>query len=269
MLKWTYNKRSKRCIHISWIWLIFLGFTLYTNTWKTMFYIFLMLSVHESMHILVGKCFGYKIDKVVIYPFGICAQMEYMGYGNIFYEFLIILAGPSVHLLFPLVFQWLVSISIISNPYMEYLCMLNMSIFLFNILPIYPLDGGRVLQCLIHFILPFRKAQVTTFIVSLINLLLLYYYQFLGGINGYIILVFLSLQIWMGFQQLTLSQLSFFHYRYLHPAKGKDKLNAGDDLYRSRHNVMIRSHGWMKEHQWLSLYFHKFEHKMKKSDSII
>lgn len=234
-----------------------------------MFYIFLMLSVHENMHIFVGKCFGYPVEKVVIYPFGICAQMEYMGYGNIIHELCIVIAGPSVHFLFPFIFQWLANISVISSPYMDYLNMLNTSILIFNILPIYPLDGGRVLQCFIHFILPYRKAQVTTLIVSFFNLLLLYYYKFLNGVNGFIIIIFLAFQIWIGFQQITLSQLSFFHYRYLHPVKGKDKLNKKDDLYRSRHNIMIRKNGWMKEHDWLSLYFHKFKHPIKKSDSIL
>lgn len=228
-----------------------------------------MLSIHELFHIMVGKLFGYNVDRVVIYPFGICAQMEYIGFGDVFKELLIILAGPLSHLLFPVIFHWLVKITFISAGYCEYLEMLNMSILIFNILPIYPLDGGRVIQCFTHMILSFRKAQIVTLLLSIGNLILLYHYHFLNGVNGFIILIFLGFQIVIGFQQLTLSQLSFYHYRYLHPVKGKDKMNKGDDLFRSRHNVMRRGLGWLDEHEWLSLYFHHHHVEGKKKDYVI
>lgn len=270
MRKWNWKQLfNKRKIHISWLWILFLLCAIYTNTFKTLCFIFLMLSVHESMHIIIGKIFSYPIEKVIVYPFGICAQMEYLGYGDVGKELLIILAGPSVHLIFPFFFQWLASISYISMGYCEYLQMLNMSILIFNILPIYPLDGGRIIQSLTHMILPYRKAQIFTLLISTINLFLLFHYRFLNGINGFIILIFLGFQIWFGFQQLTLSQLSFYHYRYLHPVDKKDKLNQGNDLYRARHNIMRRGTGWMSEQQWLSLYFHKQKPKANRRDCII
>lgn len=234
-----------------------------------MFYIFLMLSIHESMHIFIGYLFHYPLEKVIIYPFGLCAQIEYIGYGNVLHEFLIIAAGPLTHFVFPIIFRWLAYINIISYPYMEYLQMLNVSILIFNILPIYPLDGGRIIQCLTHMILPYRKAQILTLLLSSLNLCLLFYYHFLGEMNGVIILIFLGLQIFMGFKQLTISQLSFYHYRYLHPVNGKDKINRGDDLYRSCHNIMCRKNGWIDEHQWLALHFHNHKTDIKKTDSLI
>lgn len=270
MQKWNWIRHPhKGKLYISWLWIVFFGLALYTNTTKTLCYIFFMLSVHESMHVFVGHCFHYPIEKIIVYPFGICAQMQYIGYGNILQELLIIAAGPCIHLLFPFLFQWLADLSIISYSYMEYLNMLNLSILIFNILPIYPLDGGRIIQCLTHMILPFRKANMATLLISIGNLCLLFYYHFLSGVNGFIILVFLGLQICIGFQQLTLAQLSFYHYRYLHPKKGRDKVNKGDDLYRSRHNIMWRKNGWMDEHQWLSMHFHTKPERMKKSDPLI
>lgn len=270
MQKWSWIRQGyKGKLKVSWLWCLFLLFAIYTNTTKTLCYIFLMLSVHEGMHVLAGYIFHYPVEKIIIYPFGVCAQMEYIGYGNIAKELLIVVAGPSVHLLFPYFFRWLAAASVISYPYMEYLQMLNMSIFIFNILPIYPLDGGRIIQCLAHSVLPFRKAQISTLLISVINLYLLFYYRFLSGLNGWIILVFLGFQIIVGFRQLTLAQISFYHYRYLHPVKGRDKLNKGDDLYRARHNIMWRKNGWMDEHQWLALHFHRKRKDMKNTDPMI
>lgn len=229
----------------------------YTNNLKTLFFIFMMLSIHEMSHILTALYFKYEVDQVIIYPFGLCAQMKHIGYGSVYQELLIVAAGPLVHVVFPFVFQWLLSMQLISSAYADYLHILNTSILIFNLLPVYPLDGGRILQSLYHIVLPYRKAQLLTFITSIINLALLFYYRFLNGFSGIIVMVFLGMQIIMSLKDITFSQLSFFRYRYLHPVTCKDKINEGEDLYRARHNIMVRKHGWINEHDWLKMHYHK------------
>lgn len=242
---------------ISWLWIPFVIFMWYTHTLKTMMCIFLMLSIHEAAHILVAHYFQYEISSVIVYPFGLCAHMDHMGYGNIYKELLIILVGPLTHLCFPFFINMAMRADIISNTYGQYLLMMNTSIFIFNILPVYPLDGGRVVQSLFHLIFRFKIAQILTLITSIWNLWLLYCYRFLSGISGTIVFLFLGMQIIMSFYQLSYHQLAFYHYRYRNPATGRVILNEGNDLYRSKTNIMKVKNGWMDEKQWLSFYFHR------------
>ena len=102
MQKWSWIRQGyKGKLKVSWLWCLFLLFAIYTNTTKTLCYIFLMLSVHEGMHVLAGYIFHYPVEKIIIYPFGVCAQMEYIGYGNIAKELLIVVAFV-VSVFFPL-----------------------------------------------------------------------------------------------------------------------------------------------------------------------
>lgn len=254
---------------ISWLWVPCMLFMWYTHTLKTMMCIFLMLSIHEGAHILFARVFQYEISSVIVYPFGVCAHMDHMGYGNIYKELLIIIAGPLTHLCFPFFIYLAMHTQLISDTYGQYLLMINTSIFIFNILPVYPLDGGRVIQSLLHLIFRFKTAQICTLIISLWNLWLLYSYRFLNGVSGTIVLLFLGMQIVTSFYQLSYQQLAFYHYRYHHPASGAIILNDGKDLYRSKTNIMKVKHGWMDEKQWLSFYFQRPLKKRKHSTKIL
>lgn len=260
---------SLRKLRVSWLWILFLVLMWYTQNLKTMFFIFSMLSIHELSHIVIGHLFHYEVEKVILYPFGLCAQMRYIGYGTIWKELLIIAAGPAVQFCFPLIFELLMKGNLISSSYADYLNMLNASILIFNLLPVYPLDGGRLLQSLYHLVLSYKKAQLATFITSLVNLFLLFHYRFLNGISGYLVLIFLGMQIIMGMRELTFSQLAFYHYRYQHPAKGKEKWNSGNDLYRARYNIMKTKNSWLEEQDWLKLYFGTRKSPDKKSNIMI
>ena len=79
-------------------------------------------------------------------------------------EILIISAGPLMHVLFPSLFQFCVAKGILSPSFASYLHTINASILLFNLLPIYPLDGGRLMQTFFHCFLRFRTEEYATLI---------------------------------------------------------------------------------------------------------
>lgn len=242
-------------VKFSWWWMLFLPMFFYQRMGKTLCFLFLMLSIHECAHMMVAKCFRYPIDGVVIYPFGLCARMRYIGMGHVGKELLIILAGPLTHLCFPLLFHMLAEMHIISYVYMDYLCQMNYSILIFNLLPVYPLDGGRVVQSLYHLVFRYTTAQRLTFLTGIINLFLLFYYRILTTPSAMIVMGFLLFQIVMSWKQLAFERMQFYHYRKTHPCTGPMRSNQKDDLYRAYTNMMKTDHGWMMEEDWLKLHF--------------
>ncbi len=99
--------------------------------------IFGSVALHELGHSVVARAKGGYIHEIVLYPFGGAAKIS-----NIPKrprdEILVALAGPAVSLLLALLFR--------QFELLLFLGYLNGMLFFFNILPVFPMDGGRVLR---------------------------------------------------------------------------------------------------------------------------
>ena len=195
----------------------------------------------------------------MIYPFGFSATIPELGYGSLVKEMCIIAAGPLSQILFPILFDSFAAYGWISTTFASYLHMINANILIFNLLPIYPLDGGRLLQTFFHSMLRYRAAQQMTCFASLAVLTLLLFLQCLQGAGAIVVQVFLFFQILICYRDITHMQLQFYHYRYRHPATYPPIINKRQDLYRGRYNLMKQDRGWIDERTWLHKRFSKHE----------
>lgn len=116
--------------------------------------LFLIIWSHEMGHIAAGRLYRIRTDKITLGPLGGLAHMN-AGAANPRQELWISLAGPAVHLVWLAVFlpvEWLLPQSLYGS-WLEwsvwYLNVTNLTLMVFNLLPIYPLDGGRVLRALL------------------------------------------------------------------------------------------------------------------------
>lgn len=139
---------------------IFIFFVLFYLTKQIELYstIMILCIIHELGHVLMGIILGFKIEKIEIMPFGLSVAFKVnvddynkkMKKGNILQlkRIAIAVAGPLTNLIMLLiVLHTDINLKIVSN---EVLAYANILIMLFNLLPIYPLDGGRILKELIH-----------------------------------------------------------------------------------------------------------------------
>lgn len=246
-------------VKISLLWIPFLFLCFQSEMMKTLWFLFFMLSIHEAAHILVAKYFHYPIEAIILYPFGLCAKMRYIGMGNVFQELLIIIAGPLTHCVFPYLFEGMMQLGWISQSYAQYLCSLNHAILIFNLLPIFPLDGGRIMQSLYHMAFRYTTAQRLTMMSSVIHLFLLYYYQILQTWSAYVVMLFLLLQIGIAWRNIAFERLQFYHYRMRHPVHHRLRYNRKHDLFRANTNLLKEGAGWIMEDAWLQYYFHEQE----------
>ena len=98
--------------------------------------------LHECGHILMlSVCHG-RIRTLKMHSRGIGLETNVLSYKN---ELLVSLAGPVVSLILFLCFLPFFK----KSPMLLFCCFSNLIIFTLNILPIYPLDGGRVLFCIL------------------------------------------------------------------------------------------------------------------------
>ena len=114
--------------------------------------------------------FKYKIKKINIYPFGGYTVFEYDINTPFITEFMVFLGG----ILFQMVF-FIITKHLIDNTSYTYELIknYNLSILIFNMLPIIPLDGSKILNILFNKIFPFKKSHLLTIYISYISVLVL------------------------------------------------------------------------------------------------
>lgn len=100
------------------------------------------LLFHEGAHALMARARGYVVKKVVLLPYG--AMMSAGENFDKTSSVLIGLAGPLCNLLLALVTLGLWWLAPAAYPYTISFLYANLSLGVFNLLPVYPLDGSRV-----------------------------------------------------------------------------------------------------------------------------
>jgi Zn-dependent protease len=111
---------------------------------------FACIILHELGHAIVARSVGIPIRGITLFLFGGVAEME--GEPNSAAgEFAMAIAGPVVSALLAVLF-WLASLLELASPAVlifHYLFVINLSVLVFNLIPAFPLDGGRVLRSII------------------------------------------------------------------------------------------------------------------------
>jgi Zn-dependent protease len=120
--------------------------------------IFGCVVLHEFGHALMARCFGIRTRDITMYPIGGVARLERMS-ERPWEEFCIAVAGPLVNVVIALVLEILkVGVALI-NPallnetlpglFLQFLLASNVLLVVFNMIPAFPMDGGRVLRALL------------------------------------------------------------------------------------------------------------------------
>lgn len=135
-------------------------------------YIMIFAFIHELGHLITGIIVGMKPEKIEIMPFGVSISfkinpkeynMKIKKANKLEIKKIIVaLAGPLTNFLIIFITGNL-KIDILKSLIIIYT---NFLIMIFNLLPIYPLDGGRVLNGILYIIFGKRKAEKYTNIIS-------------------------------------------------------------------------------------------------------
>ncbi len=124
--------------------LLFIIFSLIFNKIALVFNYLLALSLHELAHLFVAVKSGYTLKIARLDMFGLSIELnEQIDHKD---SFKINIAGPFFNLLLALIcmaLYWLIPTCYI---YLNTFCFSNIIIAIFNLLPVYPLDGGKIFR---------------------------------------------------------------------------------------------------------------------------
>ncbi|HBF86185.1 MAG TPA: hypothetical protein DDW54_00740 [Clostridiales bacterium] len=117
--------------------------------------------LHEAGHAIAAEKRGYKLKMITLMPYGavISGDINGISYGD---EIKVVIAGPLVNLALYLatVASWWLFPE--TYPFTETAATANLGLFLVNLVPAYPLDGGRLLLCTLSRVLKRKTALKIT-----------------------------------------------------------------------------------------------------------
>ncbi len=213
---WKIGRVAGIPIYVHWTFLILLGWILFAglSAGKTvpdaMIEVGFVLSIfgcvvlHELGHALVAKRFGVQTSDITLLPIGGVARLQRIPDRPV-EELLVAVAGPLVNvvivaLLYAIGIRFQVVATdqevLLKGGFLGRLMLVNVFLVAFNILPAFPMDGGRVLRALLAMTMDYGRA---TRIAAGVGQLMALLFAFVG-LQYNPLLILIALFVWIGAQ---------------------------------------------------------------------
>lgn len=219
-MKWSLKLGSVAGIgiYIHWTFLVLMGWILVSQfaEGQTMrgaaaavtfiLAVFTCIVLHELGHALVARRFGIRTRDITLLPIGGIARLQRIP-EEPYQEFLVAIAGPAVNVVIATILMVVIGIvepdlnqdDIVAHggSFLFRLLIVNLGLVVFNLIPAFPMDGGRMLRAILSaWIGHLRATDVAAEIGQLIAILF-----GVLGIFGNGMLIFIALFIFVGAQQ--------------------------------------------------------------------
>lgn len=180
---------SKIRVDISTYVIVLLSFL--AGYFEYTFLTIIIIIVHEMGHFLTGYFLKLKVKEISLFMFGGVTIFDEDLNLNIFKELLVVVMGPVVQMLFYMIVYYLYTKGFVSVNTMKKVSTINLILLEFNLLPILPLDGAKILNNILDLMLSYDLAHKVSLAVSFLALPLV----FLFDNKLIIILVVISLLV--------------------------------------------------------------------------
>lgn len=237
------NILTKIYIHPITYFIAFLS--LFTGLFKPLYTLMFIIIVHELGHILGAIIYKWKIAKVVILPFGGITIFNEELNRPIKEEFIILIMGPLFQLIAFLIFKDL-------NIYFNNL---NYGLFLFNFLPIYPLDGYKFWLLTFSKYLPYKLALKLMLVISYLFIII----NFKLELTHILVFFFLFVGLIKESKKITKIYYKFLLERYLYKYRfHKIKTISNSNYFYKDCYHYIKLDTLISEDDYLKQKYHDF-----------
>ena len=217
--------------------------------------VLLIIIVHELGHLGASLYFKWNTGKIVIYPFGGCCKFDEKINRPLKEELIILLSGPLTQSVFCFIVGYLTTKGLMTYRNFSIFKSYHYTLLLFNLMPIYPLDGGRLLNILINYLMPFKKGnKIVIFISVSIILVTMFFYKNLNfTMMGILImselLIYFKRQDFLYNRMLLERYIDNFNFKKMKIIKNKN------NMYKERRHLILYNNKYITERSYLKERF--------------
>jgi Zn-dependent protease len=199
-------------LFLAWIWFSYYQIAGVSGATQGVLFIlaiFTCVLLHEFGHAFAARAFGIQTPDITLLPIGGVARLNRIP-DEPWQELVVAVAGPLVNVVIAGVLIFVVhqaapldQLESIENPRIQLLAKLasvNIILVLFNLIPAFPMDGGRVLRALLAMAMPYSRATWIAARIGQILAICLAAYSFFGPDKNPM-LIFIAYVIFIGAQQ--------------------------------------------------------------------
>ena len=246
--------------HYTYI-LIALGFVL-TGYFHNLIVFTSIIIIHELGHYFIAKINNLNVEKIIIYPYGGLVKMNNLINTNINKELLVASSGVIFQTIYYLIIIFLYNKGLVREYIFNLFTLYHKSILVFNILPIHPLDGSKILNLLLSKIIPFNLANKLNIFVSIITLIVMICINYYGFNYTTLLIIGVIIEnILKYYKELKYIFNKFLLERYIYRITYKEtkKINKLANMYKEKYHIIKGKNNYITEKQALT---YKFKRKI-------
>lgn len=219
-----------------------------------------LIIVHECGHFIMAKIFRYKVDKIIIYPYGGITKLDTMVNTKIWQDLIVALGGVVFQLIYYFIIIFLYNNGFIRQYIYSLFYLYNKSMIFFNLLPIYPLDGSKIVGLLFCKYFKFNLANILVIVTSFFTIIILLISKEYENNYSYLMAILVLLQnIYKFYFSLDAIYNRFLVERYLYNFNYKRKkiIDSRHKMYKNKYHYFITRDGIVDEKKYLNSFFRK------------
>ena len=203
--KLTLKHLKSFIIKIHWLTYIYLIASIVTGQFYLYSLCLCIMLIHEFSHTIMAYLLGFDIKGITLLPFGAYLTLKNLFRHSIIEEICVALAGPGIHLFIHILINM-----IFEGELRNYLSAFNSFVFYFNLIPVYPMDGYRIVSLILQSIIDLKKSLYFSLKISVLCFVLLSIFYI--ELSTYVIIFYLLFQQFILYRDIPQYLRQYFGY---------------------------------------------------------
>lgn len=219
---------------------IFLILSMLSGYGREMLIVYFILIVHELGHYILFKYYNINVNKITLYPYGGMIDNNMLINTNSKKVLIISFGGIFIQIILYLIIYLLFKVGFIDYNFYKMFVSYNLYIILFNLIPIYPLDGFKILNSVLELVLSFKLSLKISIIFNFVFIILFFLYLYIFNINNYVIVIFLLCNLINYIKSIKYIINKFYLERMIYDIKydGLISVDSKDNMYKNKYNYV-------------------------------
>lgn len=219
---------------------IFLILSMLSGYGREMLIVYFILIVHELGHYILFKYYNINVNKITLYPYGGMIDNNMLINTNSKKVLIISLGGIFIQIVLYLIIYLLFKVGFIDYNFYKMFFKYNLYIILFNLIPIYPLDGFKILNSVLELVLSFKLSLKISIIFNFVFIILFFLYLYIFNVNNYVIVIFLLCNLINYIKSIKYIINKFYLERMIYDIKydGLISVDSKDNMYKNKYNYI-------------------------------